>query len=244
MLAPFYVAEESIYNCGFVIFSANPPASIIALCVYPISIWLMRKNLIFSITSIFSIGFILVLYFYQLLIYGFSDKFTLWFYLSFSFSILTLISTLGLSIHIFIKRKNQDNLSLLKTIKNHYIQTLCTSLFIIGLLIMIAPFFSVEGIKTIDGLLIITANLPYSMIAIWAYLISIWLMNKKPILSIIASFISVGYLLSLYIIQLAEWGGTSDLITLWFYFSFVFMVSALILALILSIHILKKKTNN
>lgn len=119
-------------------------------------------------------------------------------------------------------------------IKKYFNQGLCTALFMIGLLFMFAPFFRAEGVKEISGLLIVSAYLPTSVILIWAYLLSVWLMHKAPIVSTLTGIISIVCLLGLYIIQLDKWGGISFLITFWFYISFAFLALALISIIVLS----------
>lgn len=127
-------------------------------------------------------------------------------------------------------------------IKKYFEQKLCTVLFMIGILAMLAPFFNAEGVKEISGSLIISAYLPTSLILIWAYLLSVWLMNKAPIFSALTGIISIVSLLGLYIVQLEKWGGVSYLITFWFYFSFAFLALALVSIIVLSFKTFKKKS--
>lgn len=127
------------------------------------------------------------------------------------------------------------------SIKKYFEQKLCTALFMIGLLAMLAPFYNANGDKVIPGTLIISAYFPISLILILAYLLSVWLMNKAPIFSTLTGIIALVSLLSLYIVQLDKWGGVSFLITFWFYFSFAFLALALISIIVLSFKTFKKK---
>ena len=140
---------------------------------------------------------------------------------------------------IFMIRCFQGGIKM--NIKKYFNQKLCTMLFMIGLLAMLAPFYNANGNKVISGSLIISAYFPISLILIGVYLFSIWLMNKNPIFSTLTGIISIVSLLVLYIVQLNKWGGVSFLITFWFYFSFAFLVFALISIIVLSFKTFKKK---
>lgn len=118
----------------------------------------------------------------------------------------------------------------MKKISNVKLQFVSLIFFIIYFIGLFPIWFSVEGVKSINGTLILSALFPVGIVSAILFIvlniITIFGFNKLYLH--IISILSLVILIALSIRLLVNWGGFSEFISLWFYIS----NSALIFSLI------------
>lgn len=118
----------------------------------------------------------------------------------------------------------------MKKISNVKLQFVSLIFFIIYFIGLFPIWFSVEGVKSINGTLILSALFPVGIVSVFLFItlniITIFRFNKLYLH--IIGILSLVILIALSIRLLANWGGFSEFISLWFYIS----NSALIFSLI------------